>query len=122
VRTYRASGGLFSRGGREVKAVQSVSLSIPKGSSLALVGESGSGKTTMAKCVIGLERPDSGDILLDGQPMTGISRAQMRAFRRDVQMVFQDPFASLNRVIVSPSSRKLRSRPCPGSAAPCRPS
>ncbi len=96
VRTYRASGGLFSRGGREVKAVQSVSLSIPKGSSLALVGESGSGKTTMAKCVIGLERPDSGDILLDGQPMTGISRAQMRAFRRDVQMVFQDPFASLN--------------------------
>ncbi len=64
--------------------------------SLALVGESGSGKTTMAKCVIGLERPDSGDILLDGQPMTGISRSQMRAFRRDVQMVFQDPFASLN--------------------------
>ena len=96
VRTYRASGGLFSRGGREVRAVQSVSLSIPRGSSLALVGESGSGKTTMAKCVIGLERPDSGDILLDGQPMTGISRAQMRAFRRDVQMVFQDPFASLN--------------------------
>ena len=96
VRTYRASGGLFSRGGREVRAVQSVSLSIPRGSSLALVGESGSGKTTMAKCVIGLERPDSGDILLDGQPMTGIGRAQMRAFRRDVQMVFQDPFASLN--------------------------
>jgi peptide/nickel transport system ATP-binding protein len=96
VRTYRASGGLFSRSAREVKAVQSVSLSIPKGSSLALVGESGSGKTTMAKCVIGLERPDSGDILLDGQPMTGIGRAQMRAFRRDVQMVFQDPFASLN--------------------------
>jgi peptide/nickel transport system ATP-binding protein len=96
VRTYRASGGLFSRGAREVKAVQSVSLSIPKGSSLALVGESGSGKTTIAKCVIGLERPDSGDILLDGQPMTGIGRAQMRAFRRDVQMVFQDPFASLN--------------------------
>jgi peptide/nickel transport system ATP-binding protein len=96
VRTYRLGGGLFSGGAREVKAVQSVSLSIPKGSSLALVGESGSGKTTMAKCVIGLERPDSGDILLDGQPMTGIGRAQMRAFRRDVQMVFQDPFASLN--------------------------
>ncbi|WP_227287843.1 ABC transporter ATP-binding protein [Boseongicola sp. H5] len=96
VRTYRLGGGLFSRNLREVKAVQSVSLSIPKGSSLALVGESGSGKTTMAKCVIGLERPDSGDILLDGQPMTGIGRAQMRAFRRDVQMVFQDPFASLN--------------------------
>jgi peptide/nickel transport system ATP-binding protein len=96
VRTYRSSGGLFSRGSREVKAVQSVSLSIPKGSSLALVGESGSGKTTMAKCVIGLECPDSGDILLDGQPITGIGRAQMRRFRRDVQMVFQDPFASLN--------------------------
>ena len=96
VRTYRQGGGLFSRGGREVKAVQSVSLSIPKGSSLALVGESGSGKTTMAKCVIGLERPDSGEILLDGAPMTGIARSQMRRFRRDVQMVFQDPFASLN--------------------------
>jgi peptide/nickel transport system ATP-binding protein len=73
-----------------------VSLELGQGSSLALVGESGSGKSTLARCIIGLETPEGGEILLDGQRISGLSRDQMRPYRRHMQMVFQDPFASLN--------------------------
>jgi peptide/nickel transport system ATP-binding protein len=95
-KTYRGSGGLFTRKGRTVAAVQGVSLEVPRQSSLALVGESGSGKSTLARCIIGLEQADGGEILLDGERLTGRSRGEMRPLRRHVQMVFQDPFASLN--------------------------
>ncbi len=95
-KTYRSSGGLFSRNRRTVAAVQGVSLTVARQSSLALVGESGSGKSTLARCIIGLEQADGGEILLDGERLTGRSRSEMRPLRRHVQMVFQDPFASLN--------------------------
>jgi peptide/nickel transport system ATP-binding protein len=95
-KTYRSSGGLFARNRRTVPAVQSVSLTVKRQSSLALVGESGSGKSTLARCIIGLEKADGGDILLDGAHLTGCTRRELLPLRSQVQMVFQDPFASLN--------------------------
>ena len=95
-KTYVGAGGFFGGAARTVKAVQKVSLELERQSSLALVGESGSGKSTLARCIVGLETSDGGDILLDGEQLRGLTREQMRPFRRDIQMVFQDPFASLN--------------------------
>lgn len=95
-KTYRGAGGWLRGKGRTVAAVQNVSLTVARQSSLALVGESGSGKSTLARCIIGLEEADEGEILLDGEALTGRSRSQMRPLRSQVQMVFQDPFASLN--------------------------
>ncbi len=94
-KTFRSGGGLF-RHGAEVLAVDSVSFSIPAGTTFGLVGESGSGKSTTARIVSRLLDADSGSVLLDGQELLGLrGRALFRA-RRRVQMVFQDPFASLN--------------------------
>ncbi len=95
-KTYDSGSGFFGGLGRVVKAVQSVSLEVGRGRSLALVGESGSGKSTLARCIIGLETPNAGEILLDGERISGLSRQAMRPLRRNLQMVFQDPFASLN--------------------------
>ncbi len=94
-KTYVSSGG-FGGPSRRVKAVNKVSLELGRQSSLALVGESGSGKSTLARCVIGLELPDGGEILLDGERISGLTRNQLRPYRRHMQMIFQDPFASLN--------------------------
>lgn len=77
-------------------AVADVNFEIRKGETFALVGESGSGKSTIAKMVVGLIPASSGRILFDGTPMTGTVGAEMRAIRRRFQMIFQDPFASLN--------------------------
>ncbi len=97
VKTYGAGTSFLGfGGGRRVRAVQNVSLEIGRGRSLALVGESGSGKSTLARCIIGLETPDAGEVRLDGERISGLSRRDMRPLRRDLQMVFQDPFASLN--------------------------
>jgi peptide/nickel transport system ATP-binding protein len=60
------------------------------------VGESGSGKSTLARCIVGLERPDRGAIVLEGRDIAGLSRAKLRPYRKTLQMIFQDPFASLN--------------------------
>ncbi|MEZ5843682.1 MAG: ABC transporter ATP-binding protein [Hyphomicrobiaceae bacterium] len=95
-KTYTAQVGLFGGAARKVRAVCNVSLELERQSSLALVGESGSGKSTLARCIIGLEAPEAGDVLLDGERISGLSREQMRPYRRHMQMVFQDPFASLN--------------------------
>jgi peptide/nickel transport system ATP-binding protein len=94
-KTYVSTGG-FGGPARRVKAVNKVSLELGRQSSLALVGESGSGKSTLARCIIGLELPDGGEILLDGERISGLTRNQLRPHRRHMQMIFQDPFASLN--------------------------
>jgi peptide/nickel transport system ATP-binding protein len=95
-KTYRIASGLFGSAVREVMAAKKISLELKRGSSLALVGESGSGKTTLARCIIGLESIDSGTIELDGERISGRSRAALRPYRKHIQMVFQDPYASLN--------------------------
>ena len=79
-----------------VQAIQSVDLNINPGETLGLVGESGSGKTTVGRCLLRLEEPTSGEILYRGAPVSGISSTRLRAFRRKIQIVFQDPFDSLN--------------------------
>ncbi|MDX2205688.1 MAG: ABC transporter ATP-binding protein [Hyphomicrobiaceae bacterium] len=94
-KTY-ASGGFLGRGRRVTKAVDGVTLSLPKGATLGIVGESGSGKSTLARCLVRLIEPDAGAIRLAGRDLVGLSREEMRAARRHIQMVFQDPFGSLN--------------------------
>jgi len=95
-KTYVGRGGTFTTGRQRVRAVAGVSLEVMKGRSLALVGESGSGKSTLARCIVGLERADRGAIVLEGNDIAGLSRAKLRPYRKALQMVFQDPFASLN--------------------------
>jgi peptide/nickel transport system ATP-binding protein len=71
-------------------------LSVPTQGSLAIVGESGSGKSTLARCIIGLEHNESGDVELENQIINGLSRSALRPIRQKIQMIFQDPFSSLN--------------------------
>ncbi len=94
-KTYR-SGGFWGRGKRVTAAVKDVSFALPKGATLGIVGESGSGKSTLARCIVRLIDPDSGSILLQGKDWASLSRAAVRRETRHIQMVFQDPFASLN--------------------------
>jgi peptide/nickel transport system ATP-binding protein len=95
-KAYPTRGGQFSLSRRRVSAVAGVTLEIARGRSLALVGESGSGKSTLARCIVGLERVDSGAIVLEGSDIANLSRAKLRPYRKALQMIFQDPFASLN--------------------------
>jgi peptide/nickel transport system ATP-binding protein len=94
-KTYR-TGGFLGRGQRVTHAVKDVSLVLPKGGTLGIVGESGSGKSTLARCLVRLIDPDSGEIRLNGRDLASLTREEMRAETRHIQMVFQDPFASLN--------------------------
>jgi glutathione transport system ATP-binding protein len=89
-------GGVLGRISGRVHAVENVSFDIFPGETLALVGESGCGKSTVARSLIQLEKPLSGSIRYDGMEMIGATRRDMARFRRDVQMIFQDPFSSLN--------------------------
>ncbi|MEV0697912.1 ATP-binding cassette domain-containing protein [Saccharopolyspora sp. NPDC050389] len=81
---------------RGTRALDAVDLAVGEGETVGLVGESGSGKSTLLRCVLRLERPDSGEIRYDGIDVIRADRAQRKRFRREVQMVFQDPHASLN--------------------------
>ena len=85
-----------ARGGKDFVAAQDVSLTIPRGSTVAIVGESGSGKTTTARMLLGLIEPTAGSILFDGKELGSLSAAERKDFRRRVQPIFQDPYSSLN--------------------------
>ncbi|WP_156464065.1 dipeptide ABC transporter ATP-binding protein [Devosia sp. Leaf420] len=86
----------FGHGKSRVLAVDDVSFSIARGTTHALVGESGSGKTTTARSIVGLQHPTAGSILIDGTEVTSLSGEARRLFRRDVQLVYQNPFTSLD--------------------------
>jgi oligopeptide/dipeptide ABC transporter ATP-binding protein len=91
-----ASKVSISRRTGSVKAVSDVSFSVRQGETFGLVGESGCGKTTIGRLIVGLERPDTGKILFEGQSSGSLSRRNQRARRRDLQIMFQDPYASLD--------------------------
>ena len=94
---YSSGGGLFGRkAARVVHAAKSVSFTIRRGETLGLVGESGSGKSTVARCVVRLIDADGGAVELDGTDLLVLSKREMNLYRKKIQMIFQDPFASLN--------------------------
>ncbi len=95
-KTYRSGGGLFGGKARVVHAANDVTLDLARGETLGIVGESGSGKSTVARCIVRLNDAEAGEILLGGTDLRPLGRAAMRPFRSKIQMVFQDPFASLN--------------------------
>jgi peptide/nickel transport system ATP-binding protein/oligopeptide transport system ATP-binding protein len=88
--------GVFARGTGEVHAVEDVSLTVKRGETLGIVGESGCGKSTTARLMLRLLDPTSGTVRFDGQDITRLSQRQLRPLRRQMQMIFQDPYASLN--------------------------
>ena len=93
---HAGTGGLFGRRRPVVRAVDKVSFSMARGETLALVGESGCGKTTVGRLILRLIEADSGEIEIDGTDIRGLADSALRAFRRRVQIVIQDPFGSLN--------------------------
>jgi peptide/nickel transport system ATP-binding protein len=96
VREFPVTSGLFQRRTGSVKALSDVSISIRRGETFALVGESGCGKTTLGRLAVGLDRPDSGTISFDGTDLASLSKNDLRTRRRDLQLMFQDPYASLD--------------------------
>ena len=90
------SAGLIRRAAGQVRAVDGVSLTVRKGQTLGLVGETGCGKSTLARCIAGLIPLTSGRVTFGGHDITNLSRRAMRPFRREIQMIFQDPYGSLN--------------------------
>ena len=96
VKTYLQRSGRFGLGTTKIKALDDVSIALKTGSTLAVVGESGSGKSTLARCLLQLHPFESGEVLFEGQDLTKLAPKALRAARKHIQMVFQDPFASLN--------------------------
>ena len=95
-KVFAGGGGPFAAAGTKVRAVDDVSLDINAGETLGLVGESGSGKSTLGRLILRLIEPTSGSIHLDGMDVLSAAPRQMRRLRRDMQIIFQDPFGSLD--------------------------
>src|SRR5437763_1654861 len=97
VKVYTRATGLFARNpAAQVRSVNDVSLDIFQGETLGLVGESGCGKTTLGRMILRLIEPTSGSVRFDGEDVLSAPAGKLRQLRRDMQIVFQDPFASLN--------------------------
>ena len=95
-KTFRGNAGWFGRRSHHVHAVKAIDLAVRRGEILGIVGESGSGKSTLARCLVRLIEPDAGTVHLGDLELTALSRRRLRPHRRRIQMIFQDPFASLN--------------------------
>jgi oligopeptide transport system ATP-binding protein len=96
VKHFPVGGGFLGGPAGLIKAVDGVSFWIRRGETLGLVGESGCGKTTTGRCVLQLERPTSGQVIFEGRDLTTLSETELRPFRRRMQVIFQDPYSSLN--------------------------
>jgi oligopeptide transport system ATP-binding protein len=96
VKHFPVGQGFFGGGTAVVKAVDGVSFAIRRGETLGLVGESGCGKTTTGRCILQLERPTGGQVIFEGRDLVPLSEAELRPVRRRLQVIFQDPFSSLN--------------------------
>ncbi len=126
VKHFSVGGGFFGGNPALVRAVDGVSFSIRRGETLGLVGESGCGKTTTGRCILQLERPTSGQIIFEGRDLTTLNQQELRPVRRRVQVIFQDPYSSLNprmtvgqmiaeplavhRIVTDPTARTARVR------------